>query len=220
MSKYCVLYILVELFLHNSSPDIKLTRIYVLIHFAETRLDIVFVVSSCRNSSGDNFQQQLDLARNLIHLLSVDPQNLRTAIILVSNGAKIIQDLKIPSPNFTKVSLESPSSGGLCTFGQGLQAISRMFKAKGIKGVPQFLITFLAGKSSDDVSKPANNLHKAGVLVYTVGLKETINASTVSDMGSDPASEYFISFPNFTAVDSTKQALLDKLKRGLWNKIF
>lgn len=138
---------------------------------------------------------------------------MRTAIIAVSNGIKIIQDLKVPSSNLTEVSLESPSSGGLCTFGTGLKAASKMFKTKGTKGVPQFLIVLLAGKSDDEVSKPANDLHKAGVLVYLVGLKKTINASTVNNLSSEPASEYFISFPDFAA-DSIKQALLDKLNRG------
>lgn len=174
-------------------------------------------MSNCRNKAGDNFQQQLDLARNFIRSLPVDHQNLRTAIISVSNGAKIIQDLKVPSSNSTEVSLESPASGRFCTFGRGLEATSKMFKTKGMKGVPQFLIVLLAGKSDDDVSKPANDLHRAGVLVYSVGLKETINASTVINLPSDPTSEYFISFPDFAA-DSIKQALLDKLNRGLLSK--
>ena len=154
--------------------------------------------------------------RNLIHSLPVDPQNVRTAIILVSNGIKVIQELKVPSSNLTEVSLESPLSGGLCTFGRGLKAASKMLKTKGMKNVPKFLIVLLAGNSDDDVSKPANDLHKAGVLVYTVGLKKTINASTVINLSSDPASEYFMSFPDFAA-DSIKQALLDKLNRGWLN---
>ena len=148
----------------------------------------------------------------------MDPQNLRTAIISVSKGAKIIQDLKVPSSNSTEVSLESTSSGGLCTFGRGLETASKIFKTRGMKGVPQFLIVLLAGKSSNDVSKPASDLRKAGVLVYSVGLKETINASAVINMPSDPASEYFISFPDFAAVDSIRQALVDKLNRGLLNR--
>ena len=156
--------------------------------------------------------------RDLIHLLPVDPQNLRTAVISVSNGVKIIQDLNVPASNSTDVSFESASSGGLCTFGRGLEATSKMFKTKGMEGVPQFLIVLVAGKSSDDVSKPANDLHREGILVYSVGLKETINASAVINLPSDPASEYFISFPDFAAVDSTKQALFDKLNRGLLNK--
>lgn len=124
----------------------------------------------------------------------------------------------MPSSNFTEVFLESPSSGGLCTFGHGLEATRKMFKTKGMKGTPQFLIVFLAEKSDDQVSKPASKLHKAGVLVYSVGLKETITASTVNNLPSDPVSEFFISFPDFAAVDSTKQALLDKLNRGLLYK--
>ena len=95
----------------------------------------------------------------------MDRQNLRTAIISVSNDTEIIQDLKVLSSNSTEVSLEFPSSGGLCSFGRGLEATSKMFKTKGMKGIPQILIVLLAEKSSDDVSKPANDLHKAGVLV-------------------------------------------------------
>ena len=149
----------------------------------------------------------------------MDPQSLRTAIISVSNGTKIIQDLKTPaSSNSTEVFLESPSSGGLCTFGRGLEATSKLFKTKGMTGIPQILIVLLAEKSDDDVSKPANNLRKAGVLVYSVGLKETINASTVNNLPSDPVSEFFISSPDFAAVVLTKQALLDKLNRGLLYK--
>ena len=148
----------------------------------------------------------------------MDPQNLRTAIISVSNDTKIIQDLKVLSSNSTEVALESPSSGGLCTFGRALEATGKMFKTKGMKGIPQILIVLMAEKSSDDVSKPANDLHKAGVLVYLVSLKETINASTVNNLPSDPVSEYFISFPNFSAADSATQALLDKMNIGLLYK--
>ena len=207
--------------LRNLSPDVKSIRdlcSFTRFFFAETRLDIAFIVSNCGKNSGDSFHQQLDLARNFILLLSVDRQNLRTAIISVSDGFKIIQDLKVPTSNSTVVSLESPSSGGLCTFGRGLEATGKMFKTKGMMGIPQLVIVLLAGKSSDDVSKPANDLHKAGVLVYSVGLKKTINASTVINLPSDPVAEYFLSFPDFAAVDSTKQALLDKLNRGFLNK--
>ena len=148
----------------------------------------------------------------------MDPQNLRTAIISVSNDTKIIQDFKVLSSNTTEVSLEFPSSGGLCSFGRGLEATGKMFKTKGMKGIPQILIVLLAEKSDDDVSKPANDLHKAGVLVYAVGLKETITASTVNKLPSDPVSEYFISFPDLATVDLTKKAILDKLNRGWLSK--
>lgn len=140
---------------------------------------------------------------------------MRNAIIAVSNGANIIQDLKLSPSSSMAVSPAFPSSGGLCTFGQGLEVTSKLFKNKGISGVPQVLIVFLVGKSTDDVSKPAKDLQKAGVLVYLVGLKETVNESSSSDIASDPVSEYFISSPGFPAIDSTKQALLDKLERGL-----
>lgn len=188
---------------------------YCITFLADTRMDIAFIVSNCGHNPGDNFLQQLDLARNTFHSLPVDPQNVRTAIISVSDGAKIIQDLEIPQSNPSAVSSAFPPPGGLCTFGQGLETTSALLKAKGIRGVPQVLVVLLAGKSDDDISKPANDLRKAGVLVYSVGLKETVNESTVSDMASDPISEYFISSPGFPDVDSTKKALLDKLERGL-----
>lgn len=161
------------------------------------------------------FRQQLDVARNLIQSLPVDPKNVRSAVIAVSNGANLVQDLKQQPSNPMTVSSAFPLSGSLCTYGKGLEAASKLFKDKSTKGVPQVLIIFLAGKSDNDVSTAANDLHELGVLVYLVGLKDAVNESLAGEMASDPVSEYFISSPGFLAVDSTKQALLDKLERGL-----
>ena len=141
-------------------------------------------------------------------------QNARIAIIAVSNGAKIIQALTSSPTNLSVVKSTHTQPRGLCTFGRGIEIASALFNANGIKGVPQVLVVLLAGKSDDDVSKPSKDLQEAGVLVYTVGLSNMINQSSVTGMASDPVSEYFISSPGFPASGSTKQAILGRLDGG------
>lgn len=143
---------------------------------------------------------------------------MRTAVISVSDGAKILQDLKTPQSNPGAVSSALPQSGGLCTFGQGMEKARSLFKVNGIRGISQVLIILLAAKSDDDVSKSANELHKAGVLVYTVSSMKNVNETTAISMTSDPVSEFFVSSPGIPTVDTTKQALVDKLERGLFKK--
>lgn len=180
--------------------------------FTDSKLDIAFIVSSCRNDPSNSFTQQLSLVRSLQQSVPLASQDVRIGIISVSNGAKVLQDLTASPSNVTAA---HPQPKGLCTFGRGLEAASALFKANGITGVPQVLVIFFAGKSDDDVLKPSKDLQKAGVLVYTVGLTNMPNDSRVIGAASEPGSEYFISTPGFPNSGSTKQAILDKLDSGM-----
>ena len=186
-----------------------------LFFFTDSKLDIVFIVTNCRNNPSDSLNQQLHFARDSYQSLPMAAQNKRIAIISVANGAEVVQGLTSSPTNFSAVLPAYTPPMDLCTVGQGLATASAIFKANSIKGVTQVLVALLAGKSGDDVSKFSKDLQQAGVLVYIVGLTNLPDKSSVIEMASDPASEYFISSPGFPTSGSTKQALLEKLDSGM-----
>ena len=155
-----------------------------------------------------------------MHSLTVNPRSVRTALISVSNGAEIVQGLKAQPYNPVAVSSASHLSGGLCTFGQGMETALALFRNSGIRGIPQVLITLLDGKSDDDVSKPAIEISKAGVLMYAVGSKNKVSEFVASNITSDPTKEFFIPDPGILPIETMKQAVVDKLERGLINGAF
>ena len=178
-------------------------------------MDIAFIISSCRNNPSNSFIQQLDLLSSLLQSALVVLQNSRIAIISVSNGARLLQDFTNLPANLSAVRSAHIQPKGLCTFGDGLVTTSALFKAKGLRGVPQILIVLFAGKSDDDMSKPSKELHEAGVLEYIIDLNNIVNESNAIVMASDPVSEFLISSPGFPTSDSTKQAVLEKLDSGM-----
>lgn len=188
--------------------------------FSDSRLDFVLLIGNCGNNSKEYFPRRLDFARNLMHSLTVNPRSVRTALISVSNGAEIVQGLKAQPYNPVAVSSASHLSGGLCTFGQGMEIALALFRNSGIRGIPQVLITLLDGKSDDDVSKPAIEISKAGVLMYAVGSKNKVSEFVASNITSDPTKEFFIPDPGILPIETMKQAVVDKLERGLINGAF
>lgn len=178
-------------------------------------MDIVFIISSCRNNPSNSFIQQLNLLSSLLQSAPVALQSARIAIISVSNGARLLQDFTNLPANLSALKSAHIQPKGLCTFGEGLETTSALFKAKGLTGVPQILIVLLAGKSDDDMSKPSKELHEAGVLEYIIALNNMVNESNAMVMASDPVSEFLISSPGFSTSGPTKQAVLEKLDSGL-----
>ena len=188
----------------------------------DSNLDIAFIVSDCQTTAKDSFQQQLDFVSDLHKSLALAPDNNRVAIISVANGAQILQPLtSAPSDPSAVVSAYINQSTADCTFGKGLETARSIFEATGVRGVLQILVVLLAGKSIDDISKPSQNLHEAGVLVYTVDLSNTQptrKSDVIKMVVTDPASEFFISTPGFPIPGSTRKALLEKLTSGMSNK--
>ena len=178
-------------------------------------MDIVFIISSCRNIPSNSFIQQLDLLSSLLQSAPVALQNSRIAIISVSNGTRLLQDFTSLPTNLSTVRSAHIQPKGLCTLGKGLITSSALFKEKGLGGVPQVVIVLLAGKSDDDMSKPSKELHETGVLEYIIALNNMVNESSAMIMASDPVSDFFISSPGFPTSGSTKQAILEKLDSGM-----
>ena len=189
----------------------------------DSNLDIAFIVSDCQTTAKDSFQQQLDFVSDLHKSLALAPDKNRVAIISVANGAQILQPLtSAPSDPSAVLSAYINQPTADCTFGKGLETAHSIFEATGVRGVLQILVVLLAGKSIDDISKPSQNLHEAGVLVYTVDLSNTLQPTRKSDVikmvVTDPASEFFISTPGFPISESTRKALLEKLTSGMSSK--
>ena len=188
----------------------------------DSKLDIAFIVSDCQTTAKDSFQQQLDFVSDLHKSLALAPDKNRVAIISVANGAQILQPLtSAPSDPSAVVSAYINQPTADCMFGKGLETARSMFEATGVRGFLQILVVLLAGKSIDDISKPSQNLHEAGVLVYTVDLtntQPTRKSDAIKMVVTDPASEFFISTPGFPIPGSTRKALLEKLTSGMSKK--
>ncbi|PFX28712.1 Collagen alpha-3(VI) chain [Stylophora pistillata] len=198
----------------NKVASIQTSRTELCVQPEDTKLDIVLLIGNCGSNSKQYFQRQLNFARNVIHSLTLNPQNVRFAIISVSSGAEIVQVLKKQPDNLIAVSSASLPSGGLCTFGQGIDKAHELLKNNRISGILQVMISLLDGKSDDDVSKPASELSKAGVLLYAVGSKEKVGEYVASNITSDPTSEFFIPDLGILAIDTMKQAVVDKIEKA------
>lgn len=130
------------------------------------------------------------------------------AVLVFSGGVTVARDLQYQNTDISNSLSKLQASDNGCPVGAGLTKAKDIFQSEGRKGVLKILIVITGGKSDDDVTAPAQELQKAGVIVYTVGLGKAADLTTLGSISSSPASEFVIEEPDFPFNTNNAQSVL------------
>ena len=153
--------------------------IYQLSIFLPARFDLAFLVDGSSSVGQQNFIQFLSLVKGTYHAFPVSEEEIRIALIVVSNAGKVIFnfDKDTEMAEIDKNVDFATFSGGNRNIGSAISVVLRdVLATSGRRGmIPQILVSILTGKSNDDVKKITQELHQTKVKSIAVGVGSVIN---------------------------------------------
>lgn len=175
--------------------------------------DIVFIIDESGSIGTPNFQLVRTFLHSVVSGLDVAPTKVRVGIVMYSDKAKAqvylnTFDDKNELLSFIKI---MPYHGGGTNTGVALNFTREhvFTKERGSrkgKGIQQVAVVITDGESQDDVSNAAVALRRAGVRIYTVGVKNANHAQLVK-MASHPPSKHIFKVDSFSKLQVLEQKL-------------
>jgi hypothetical protein len=136
-----------------------------------------------------NFIQFLSLVKGTYHAFPVSEEEIRIALIVISDAGKVAfnfdKDTEMTEIDKNVDYVTFP--GGKRNVGNAISTtIRNVLATSGRRGmVPQILVSILAGKSSDDITAMAKELHRGRVKSITVGVGSVINQDELRLIAGD-----------------------------------
>ncbi|XP_051922647.1 collagen alpha-6(VI) chain [Hippocampus zosterae] len=175
--------------------------------------DIVFIIDESGSIGTPNFQLVRTFLHSVVSGLDVAPTKVRVGIVMYSDKAKAqvylnTFDDKSELLSFIKI---MPYHGGGTNTGVALNftrehVFTKERGSRKNKGIQQVAVVITDGKSQDDVSNAAVALRRAGVKIYTVGVKNANRAQLVK-MASHPPSKHIFIVDSFSKLQALEQKL-------------
>ncbi|KAF0032046.1 hypothetical protein F2P81_016601 [Scophthalmus maximus] len=175
--------------------------------------DIVFIVDESGSIGPANFQLVRTFLNSIVGGFEVSPTKVRVGIVLYNDEATAqvyldTFDNKKELLNFIKI---LPYRGGGTKTGAALNFTREnvFIKKRGSrkdKGVQQVAVVITDGDSQDNVSQAAAELRRAGVTVYSVGVKDAKKAE-LAEMASHPPNKHVFTVDSFVELKSLEQSL-------------
>ncbi|XP_053554835.1 collagen alpha-3(VI) chain isoform X3 [Bombina bombina] len=141
--------------------------------------DIVFLIDGSSDMGASNFIPIRDFIIRLLGKLEVGPDLIRVAVVQYADTAKVEFNLNTyPSKKEMTNQLKKMKimTGASLNTGAALNFVrNNVFTAsagsRAREGVPQLLVLITGGRSRDDVTQPALELKRMGILGFTIGAK-------------------------------------------------
>ncbi|XP_039592174.1 collagen alpha-6(VI) chain-like isoform X1 [Polypterus senegalus] len=176
--------------------------------------DIVFVVDGSSSIGEPNFQQVRDFLYTFVDSLDVSVDNVRVGLAQYSDDAHeefLLNTFTNKSEILTYIQDLAYRKGGTYT-GKALEFIKEQYFTPSAgsrvdKGVPQIAIILTDGESSDNVSVPANELRKLGILVYVIGIN-VAEYGELKEIANKPSEKFLYNIENFEALKDLSTNLL------------
>ncbi|XP_061676919.1 collagen alpha-6(VI) chain isoform X2 [Syngnathoides biaculeatus] len=175
--------------------------------------DIVFIIDESGSIGTPNFQLVRTFLHSVVSGLDVAPSKVRVGIVMYSDKAKAqvylnTFDDKSELLSFIKI---MPYHGGGTNTGVALNftrehVFTQKRGSRKDKGVQQVAVVITDGNSQDDVSNAAVALRRAGVTIYTLGVKKANHAQLVK-MASHPPSKHVFTVDSFAKLQVLEQKL-------------
>ncbi|XP_075790156.1 collagen alpha-3(VI) chain isoform X2 [Pelodiscus sinensis] len=178
--------------------------------------DIIFLLDGSLNVGNTNFPIVRDFVMNLVNGLDVGYDNVRVGLVQFSDT---------PTTEFSLNSFPSKAEiiarlrqlflrgGSVLNTGAALNfVLTNHFVETGgsriDEQVPQILVLLLAGPSADAFTQASNELARAGVLTFCVGVRNADKAE-LQQMAFSPAMVYFVD--DFSSLTALPQELIKPL---------
>ncbi|XP_066547409.1 collagen alpha-6(VI) chain isoform X2 [Amia ocellicauda] len=179
--------------------------------------DIVFVVDESSSVNPTNFQLVRSFIHKVVAGLDIGFNKVRIGVVMYSNTPKAEAFLNSfnDKNEILQYIKKLPYRGGGTATGAALDFVrTNIFKkekgSRKAQGVQQIAIVITDGESQDNVSSPANNLRRAGVTVFAVGVKGA-NEQELRKIASHPPRKFVFnvdSFAKLSNLDKRLQKLL------------
>ncbi|XP_033028193.1 collagen alpha-3(VI) chain isoform X2 [Lacerta agilis] len=158
----------------------------------ENKFDILFLIDGSANIAGQ-FVAVRDFLHRIITDLNVGPDAIRVAVAQFSDNVQLefnFEDIPNKQDILQKVKRMKMKSGRLLNIGAALDyAAKEIFvKSAGSRiedGVPQLLMLLAAGRSSDNVDRPADVLKQTGIIPFAIKSR-TADRSELEKIAFDP----------------------------------
>lgn len=173
-----------------------------------TKRDIIFLLDGSLNVGNANFPFVRDFVVTLVNYLDVGSDKIRVGLVQFSDTPKtefFLYSYQTKSDIIQRMGQLRPKGGSVLNTGSALNFVfSNHFTEAGgsriNEQVPQVLVLVTAGKSADPFLQVSNELARAGVLTFAVGVRNADKAE-LEQIAFNPRMVYFMDdFSDLTAL--------------------
>uniref|UniRef100_A0A8C8EAX2 Collagen alpha-3(VI) chain n=1 Tax=Otus sunia TaxID=257818 RepID=A0A8C8EAX2_9STRI len=177
-----------------------------------TKRDIIFLLDGSLNVGNANFPFVRDFVATLVNYLDVGSDKIRVGLVQFSDTPKtefFLYSYQTKSDIIQRMGQLRPKGGSVLNTGSALNfVLSNHFTEAGgsriNEQVPQVLVLVTAGKSADPFLQVSNELARAGVLTFAVGVRSADKAE-LEQIAFNPRMIYFMD--DFSALAALPQEL-------------
>ncbi|PKU34856.1 collagen alpha-3 chain isoform x3 [Limosa lapponica baueri] len=177
-----------------------------------TKRDIIFLLDGSPNVGNANFPFVRDFVATLVNYLDVGSDKIRVGLVQFSDTPKtefFLYSYQTKSDIIQHMGQLRPKGGSVLNTGSALNfVLSNHFTEAGgsriNEQVPQVLVLVTAGRSADPFLQVSNELARAGVLTFAVGVRSADKAE-LEQIAFNPRMVYFMD--DFSALAALPQEL-------------
>ncbi|XP_074001943.1 collagen alpha-3(VI) chain [Numenius arquata] len=177
-----------------------------------TKRDIIFLLDGSLNVGNANFPFVRDFVATLVNYLDVGSDKIRVGLVQFSDTPKtefFLYSYQTKSDIIQHMGQLRPKGGSVLNTGSALNfVLSNHFTEAGgsriNEQVPQVLVLVTAGRSADPFLQVSNELARAGVLTFAVGVRSADKAE-LEQIAFNPRMVYFMD--DFSALAALPQEL-------------
>lgn len=177
-----------------------------------TKRDIIFLLDGSLNVGNANFPFVRDFVATLVNYLDVGSDKIRVGLVQFSDTPKtefFLYSYQTKSDIIQRMGQLRPKGGSVLNTGSALNfVLSNHFTEAGgsriNEQVPQVLVLVMAGRSDDPFLHVSNELARAGVLTFAVGVRSADKAE-LEQIAFNPRMVYFMD--DFSALAALPQEL-------------
>lgn len=158
----------------------------------KAKIDIGFLVDSSRSiekSGKGNYKKCLDFIKNAVNGSFISETFTHVGVVLFSSKTKTVFTLKqfFDAEQMMKAIEEAPYLRGSTLTAKALSYVKRtLFDETGRPDVPKVLIVMTDGKSKDNVTLPAQQLHDANITVFAIGIGRNYDIGELKVIATKP----------------------------------
>ncbi|XP_075286761.1 collagen alpha-3(VI) chain [Opisthocomus hoazin] len=177
-----------------------------------TQRDIIFLLDGSLNVGNANFPFVRDFVATLVNYLDVGSDKIRVGLVQFSDTPKtefFLYSYQTKSDIIQRMGQLRPKGGSVLNTGSALNfVLSNHFTEAGgsriNEQVPQVLVLVTAGRSADPFLQVSNELARAGVLTFAVGVRSADKAE-LEQIAFNPRMVYYMD--DFSALAALPQEL-------------
>ncbi|XP_022792982.1 cartilage matrix protein-like [Stylophora pistillata] len=162
----------------------------------KAKIDIGFLVDSSgsiEKYGKGNYKKCLEFIKNAVNRSFISETFTHVGVVLFSSKTETVFTLKqfFDAEQMMKAIEEAPYLKGGTLTAKALTYVKRkLFDETGRPEVPKVLIVMTDGKSSDNVTLPAQQLHDANITVFAIGIGRNYDMGQLKVIATKPDIKY------------------------------